>query len=133
MKIKKLPILHFDGRAAVIAGNPVSLVLLGVGLGVTALALIIIITVVIIKRKKSPDSKVAKTEGSKTAEDYTELSTSKPSHYAKVTAEQTGKGADEYEEVSSSSTNTAHYETALNADSSDLDRTYTTISNYMNS
>ena len=120
-------------KAAVIAGNPVSLVLLGTGLGVTVLALIIIITVIIIKRKKSPDSKVAKTEGTNMPKDYTELSTSTPSHYAKVTAEQTDKGADEYEEVSSPSTNTTHYETALNADSSDLDRTYSKISNYMNS
>ena len=67
------------------------------------------------------------------SEDYTELSTPTPSTYAKVITEQTGKGTGKHDKVSSPSTITAHYEHSLNAGSSDLDRTYSEISDYINS
>ena len=102
---------------------------MGVGVGVAVLALVIIIVVVIIIKNRSPANNVAKPEGTNLSEAYLELSTLNSSNYAGLNVEQTDGSAEGYDDVNSSSTNTVYYEGPWNDVSSDLDSTYSQISN----
>lgn len=96
------------------------------GIGIGIFAFVIIISVVITKKKAN---NVAKTESTNLPEDYLDLSSLKLSDYAGLNVEQTNGSADCYEDVNSSSTNTVYYEGPWNDVSSDLDSTYSQISN----